>query len=324
MPQRSDSSTLPMPLNGTSSNADPVPGIGADAMASPLAPSMSPLSVPLRTLTLLFLSGSVVVAGLLGFVLAAWIEPVSPWMVALAAAVGVMLTALPLALALLGLVRRGEPAAAQRMATAAAAGPATNVHSAGLAHEASGRPGAPAAHGVSMNRELFMDMVGREWSRARRYGTGAALLLMEIDRYPRLTDALGDAAGEKVLADLLRATAPTLRGADALARFEAGQIAVFLAHADATGALDVAERIRERAEQMEVAVPPRRVRFTVSLGVAHLRPAHLHLQALVDDVSDALTAARTVGGNCVRAAPVDPGPRAAPGAARDGSRADKG
>ncbi|MBI5721099.1 MAG: diguanylate cyclase [Burkholderiales bacterium] len=166
-------------------------------------------------------------------------------------------------------------------------------------------------------------MVGREWARARRYGTGAALLLVEVDRYARLVDALGDAAGEKVLADLIAATAPTLRGADALTRYEAGQFAVFLAHADATGALDVAERIRERAEQMEVAVPPRRVRFTVALGVAHLRPAHLHLQALVDDVSEALAVARAVGGNCVRAAPVDAGQRPAPGAARDGSRADK-
>jgi diguanylate cyclase len=183
---------------------------------------------------------------------------------------------------------------------------------------------APAAHGLAISREFFMDMVGREWSRARRYGTGAALLFVEIDRYARLTEALGAPAGERVLADLLAATAPTLRGADALARYEAGQLAIFLAHADATGALDVAERIRERAEQMEVAVPPKRVRFTVSLGVAHLRPAHLHLQALLDDVGDALAAARVAGGNCVRAAPVDIGSRPAPGPARDGSRADKG
>jgi diguanylate cyclase (GGDEF)-like protein len=167
-------------------------------------------------------------------------------------------------------------------------------------------------------------MVAREWSRSRRYGTGAALLLVEIDRYPRLIEALGHAAGEKVLAEVLNATAPTLRGADALARYEAGRFTVFLAHADATGALDVAERIRDRAEQMEVAVAPRRVRFTVSGGVAHQRPAHLDLQALIDDVTDALAAARQAGGNCVRAAPVDVGARPAPGAApRDGSRADK-
>ena len=86
-------------------------------------------------------------------------------------------------------------------------------------------------------------------------------------------------------------------------------MAVFLAHADATGALDVAERIRERAEQMEVAWPSplvrQRLRVTASVGVAHLRAAHLNLQALIDDAEDAVAASRQANGNCVRAAPVE-------------------
>ena len=270
-------------------------------------------SVPLGALALLFVVASVAVAALLGFGLATWLEPVSPWMVGLASAVGVLCTALPLGVAVLGLARRPG---ALRPAMQPPAPPEVRMPVA-----AAPRAAPP---GLVLGRESFMDMVSREWSRARRYGTGAALLLVEVDRYARLVDALGDAAGEKVLGDLVAATAPTLRGADALARYDAGQFAVFLAHADATGALDVAERIRERAEQMEVAVPPRRVRFTVAVGVAHLRPAHLHLQALVDDVVAALGSARGVGGNCVRAAPVDAGQRPAPGAARVGSRADKG
>ena len=308
--------------------------------------------MPLGTLTLLFVACSVAVAALLGFGLAAWLQPVAPWMVGLAAGVGVLCTALPLGVALLGLARRGDVLAGGAFAAGAASGAAAPGasdalgvwgHAAGAHGVSAGsaatapapsaavtEPGSLAgrvvagAQGMVLAREHFMDMVGREWSRSRRYGTGAALLLVDIDRYPRLVDALGDVAGDKVLADLLAATAPTLRGADALARFGSGQFAVFLAHADATGALDVAERIRERAEQMEVVVPPRRVRFTVGVGVAHLRPAHLHLQALLDDVIDALAAARAAGGNCVRAAPVEIGPRPAPGgAARDGSRADK-
>jgi diguanylate cyclase len=245
------------------------------------------------------------VAAVIGYALAVWVEPGAPWMVGLASAVGVMCTALPLGLALLGLAHRAGPVATAE----------------GVAE---GSTAAASATGLSLSREFFMDMVGREWARSRRYGTGAALLLVEIDRYARLADALGDVAAEKVLADLSVATAPTLRGADALARYGAGQVAVFLAHADATGALDVAERIRERAEHMEVAMPPRRVRFTVSIGVAHMRPAHLHLNGLIDDVGEALAAARGVGGNCVRAAPIDFGQRPAPGPARDGHRADKG
>lgn len=269
---------------------------GAAARAKPA------LRMPLGMLAVAFATGSIAVAAIVGYALAAWWRPGEPWMVALASALGVLCTALPLGGVMLGLAR--APAEAPPSA------PVTVPSAAGL-------------HGVSLDREQFLELVGREWARARRYGTGAALLMVEIDRFERLIAALGPAAGEKVLSQLLGSTALTLRGADALARYGEGQIAIFLAHADPTGALDVAERIRERAEQMEVAVPPRRVRFTVSVGVAHLRPVHLHQQALLDDMADAVAAARGLGGNCVRAAPVETGAPPRPGTARDGHRADK-
>ncbi len=159
--------------------------------------------------------------------------------------------------------------------------------------------------GGGLPRALFMDLAEREWARARRYGSGAALLLVDVDHGARLREIRGVEAGELVLAELLRQTAPTLRVADVLTRFGEHQMAVFLAQADAMGALDVAERIRERAELLELPWQAQRLRFTVSIGVAALRPAHLSLQAVVDDAVDAMHAARQAGGNCVRAAPVD-------------------
>ena len=171
---------------------------------------------------------------------------------------------------------------------------------------------AAGVFATGMARPLFMDLAQREWARARRYGSGAALVLIDVDRYARLCEARGQHAGDVVLNELLRLTAPTLRPADILTRYSETQMAVLLAQSDATGALDVAERIRERAEQIEVklesaAAPPQKLRVTVSAGVAHLRPAHLSLQALIDDAEDAVTAARQAGGNCVRSAPVEAG-----------------
>jgi diguanylate cyclase (GGDEF)-like protein len=90
-------------------------------------------------------------------------------------------------------------------------------------------------------------------------------------------------------------------------------VAVFLAHADLLGALDVAERIRERIEQLEIIWHDQRLRATVSIGVVLMRPAHLSLQAVVEDAEAALGAARHAGGNCVRAAPVDPRRLSRPG-----------
>lgn len=161
------------------------------------------------------------------------------------------------------------------------------------------------ATGVS-NRDHFVALAEREFARSRRYGIGAALLLVDVDRFRRLVEGHDGAAGELVLREIAASTQATLRGADALARFGHAQLAVFLAHADPLGALDVAERIRERVEQLEIGWRDQRLRATVSVGVVLMRPAHLTLQAVIDDAEAALGAARHAGGNCVRAAPIDP------------------
>jgi diguanylate cyclase len=205
------------------------------------------------------------------------------WLAPAAAAAAVLLAALP-AVWLVQRLMRGQASLG------------------GIAAEALKTP-------IGTHKPLFLELAGREWARARRYGSGAALLLVDVDRFARMVESRGGAASDAVLSELLRQTAPTLRGADLLTRFSDAQMAVFLAHSDSTGALDVAERIRERAEQMEVPLEQegllRRLRVTVSVGVAQLRPAHLNLQTLIDDAQDAVLAARQAGGNCVRAAPVE-------------------
>ena len=222
------------------------------------------------------------------------------WVAPAAAAVGVVLAAVPLMLLTL------------RLRTV----PSLSVPD--------GVPLQMGPDGIS--RALFMDLAGREWARARRYGTGTALLLVQLDRFARLIEARGPEAADTALCELIRQTAPSLRAADLVTRFSECEIAVFLAQSDATGALDVAERIRERAEQLEVTpttLPGQKLRITVSVGVAQLRPAHLNLHALADDAEDAVDAARQAGGNCVRAAPVDSGRLRVPGSGpwRDGFKA---
>jgi diguanylate cyclase (GGDEF)-like protein len=249
----------------------PVAAVPVDA-----APALS-----LGLVGLLLGLAALIVAAASAYGLALLLGAPSPWAAGLAAALGVVAASVPLAWLMLRLARDVAPVG-----------------------DRTGTGQLPSA-GVAL--PLFMDLAEREWARARRYGSGAAILLVEVDRFARLVEARGPAVGDAVLGELLRQTAPTLRTADVLTRFSDTQMAVFLAQADATGALDVAERIRERSEQLEVPLPPQRLRVTVSVGVAHVRPAHLNLRSLIDDVEDALAAARQAGGNCVRAAPVESG-----------------
>ena len=255
------------------------PAIVAPAQAGAWA-RFSRWSLPGAAAALVALAATL--AALLAWGLTAWLG-VHAWLSPLAAALAVVAASVPAAAVVYRLSR-------------------------GSASAALSGDGARTPFGAG--KPLFLELAGREWSRARRYGSGAALLLVDVDRFARLVEARGAVATDAVLTEMLRQTAPTLRGADLVTRYSDAQMAVFLAQADATGALDVAERIRERTEQMEVRLShetrSRRLRVTVSVGVAQLRPAHLNLQALIDDAQDAVLAARQAGGNCVRASPVDP------------------
>ncbi|MBK7460182.1 MAG: GGDEF domain-containing protein [Betaproteobacteria bacterium] len=262
------------------------------------APLQSPPErrLPLGVAVLLLALCAALLAAGTALVLEAGLGASAPWAALCGAVLGVAAAALPMAALALKPGRPGQPAAQ----------PATELPVAGA--------------GAVTPRALFLEWAEREWARSRRYGTGAALLLVDIDRYQRLCESRSAAAGNAVLVDLLRHTAATLRGADVLTRYADGQMAVFLAHADATGALDVAERIRQRAERLDASADGQPLRITVSVGVAHLRPAHPNLGALIEDAQDALAAARQVGGNCVRAAPVEARLKRLPGPGRDDRR----
>jgi diguanylate cyclase (GGDEF)-like protein len=151
----------------------------------------------------------------------------------------------------------------------------------------------------------FLGLVEREFARSRRYGHGAAVAILKVDRFRRLAELRGPAVGDAVMRELAAMVGRTLRGADALAQYSAEQLVVFLAESDATGSLDASERLRENAEQLEVVWREQRVRVTVSIGVVTLRTAHQHVQSVIDEAEAALEAAQQAGGNCVRAAPVD-------------------
>lgn len=279
----------PAPASG------PSPGPGAPAPGLPVAGVLAGLAL-----------GSVLVAGALAWALQAAAGLAAPWAAAAGAALALLAVAGPaLVLVLNGLHRL------RKETTPAAPAKLQPVHD--------------SATGA-FRRDLFMELAEREWARARRYGSGAGLLIVDLDHAARLLATHGPQAADLFLTALMRETSPTLRGPDLITRLGPAQIGVFLAHADPTGALDVAERIRERAEALQAAGPGAAteasaasaamptLRCTVSVGVAQLRPAHLNLQSLLHEAEEAVIAARQAGGNCVRAAPVDVGlPPAADG-----------
>jgi diguanylate cyclase (GGDEF)-like protein len=153
------------------------------------------------------------------------------------------------------------------------------------------------------NRRHFMVLADREWSRCRRYDTAAALLMIDVDLFKRVNDVHGHLAGDLMLREIAHAAGETLRQPDLLGRFGGEEFVVFLPHADLLGALDAAERIRDRVARLSLEWKNRAVRATVSVGVATLDASHDSLGALIQEADQALYAAKDAGRNCVRTVP---------------------
>lgn len=150
------------------------------------------------------------------------------------------------------------------------------------------------------NRRQFLVLADREWARCRRYDMGAAMLMLDVDHFKRVNDLHGHLAGDLMLREIARAIADTLRHADFLGRFGGEEFIVFLPHTDTLGALDVAERCRERIAKIALEWRGERISTTMSIGVGTLGIAHDTVGALIADADRALYTAKNAGRNCVR------------------------
>lgn len=85
------------------------------------------------------------------------------------------------------------------------------------------------------NRLLFQDRAEQALRLARRHGSKAALLWVDLDRYKQINDALGHRVGDEVLCEVARRLKACLRSSDTMARVGGDEFTV-LAHDMASSA----------------------------------------------------------------------------------------
>lgn len=120
-----------------------------------------------------------------------------------------------------------------------------------------------------LNRRAFLERLGQEHERSRRYPQPLSVLLLDVDGLKAINDRGGHAAGDAALRAIGDAIRRALRAADTGCRFGGDEFAVMAPEADEPAAQVLAERIRSLAEGISL---PGGLRVTVSLGVACAAP----------------------------------------------------
>jgi diguanylate cyclase (GGDEF)-like protein len=103
------------------------------------------------------------------------------------------------------------------------------------------------------NRRRFDDALETEWRRSARGGRPLSLILFDVDHFKQFNDTLGHLRGD----ECLRAVAAVLseecaRAADVVARFGGEEFALILPDSTTAGAIEVAQSLLRRFEQLRI------------------------------------------------------------------------
>ncbi len=146
------------------------------------------------------------------------------------------------------------------------------------------------------NRSYWLETAARELRRFQRNQRPAALILLDIDGFKPVNDRHGHAAGDALLQTLSAVLRDSLRSVDTPGRLGGDEFGVVLPETDLERAREVAERLRQRVEQVcDVAGEP----CTLSLGVTEAGPQHVDVEAWIKQADMALYLAKAQGRNRV-------------------------
>ena len=158
------------------------------------------------------------------------------------------------------------------------------------------------------NRHNFMDIAGRELTRAIRYGLPLVALMIDIDHFKNINDTYGHRTGDMVLKAMVDACHQDIRENDVFGRLGGEEFGLILTDTTPEKSLEAAERLRESLAAVEVKAGNDVVRFTVSIGLAALRDNYEGLEDLLNRADKALYEAKRAGRNRVLMADPDQDP----------------
>lgn len=153
------------------------------------------------------------------------------------------------------------------------------------------------------NRGFFEEYLGKEILRSQRTGQSFGLLMVDVDHFKQINDTYGHAAGDTVLQKLGQQLRQRLRSSNLVARYGGDEFTVVLCEVNRDRALQIAERLREAAQELTWPEPSHNgLRLSTSIGLALFPENGTTGKELYQAADQALYEAKHLGRNRVIAA----------------------
>ena len=128
-----------------------------------------------------------------------------------------------------------------------------------------------------------------------------SVAMCDLDRFKRINDLYGHAAGDEVLRRVARLLATVLRSGDGVVRWGGEEFLLILPSVELGRAQRIVERARAWVEHEPIEIDGHVLDVTISVGAAERRPGELR-EALIARADEALYVAKNAGRNRVELA----------------------
>ena len=153
----------------------------------------------------------------------------------------------------------------------------------------------------ALNHGAMLARLEEEIDRARRYRTGLACLIIDLDDFKAINDRWGHATGDSVLRQVAALLRTEFRAHDQVARYGGDEFVVLLPHAAGPRAEIAARRALRRLRDIHVVTDEGRQPLSASLGLAEwCEPETPH--ELLAKADQALLAGKRAGKDQLRTA----------------------
>jgi diguanylate cyclase (GGDEF)-like protein len=147
------------------------------------------------------------------------------------------------------------------------------------------------------NRTLFTDRCDQALAIAQRKQDLAAVMLVSLDRFRKVTESLGHAAGDEVLVEAALRLGAYVRKGDTVGRFDGDEFALLLTHVADTGALaDIALEVSQVFKR-PFQIAGQELYVTTSIGISLFPTNGEDSGTMLRNAGAALYRAKRQGGN---------------------------
>lgn len=151
------------------------------------------------------------------------------------------------------------------------------------------------------NRRSFDQHLDQQWHHLGRDAQPLSLLLCDVDYFKQYNDLYGHSQGDRCLRQVAQVLSQAVnRSLDLVARYGGEEFAIILPHTSATGAMQVAQNLLTKVQQLKLphqgsAIAPH---LTLSIGIATIVPQEANtISDFINAADQALYQAKHQGRN---------------------------